>query len=186
VYLHDPDRHWKPAVYDALPALVELRDQNVIGAVGAGMNQSRMLSRFVQETDVDVVMCAGRYTLLEQGAALDLLPAADRQGVAVVVAGVYNSGLLARDRPAADATYNYQPAPPELVARANRIAEVCEAYGVTLPEAALAYVRRHPAIVSTVVGLRSDVEVRETIERAEARVPEALWPALHSTGLIAS
>jgi D-threo-aldose 1-dehydrogenase len=184
VYLHDPDDHWEPAVGDALPALIELRDQGVVGAVGAGMNQSRMLSRFVQETDVDVVLCAGRYTLLEQGAALDLLPAADRRGVAVVIAGVYNSGLLARDRPAGDATYNYQPAPPVLMERANRIAEVCEAYGVTLPEAALAYVRRHPAVTSTVVGLGSDFEVRETIRRAGTRVPDALWPALRSAGLI--
>jgi D-threo-aldose 1-dehydrogenase len=184
VYLHDPDEHWEQAATVALPALVGLRDQGVVAAVGAGMNQSRMLSRFVQEADVDVVMCAGRYTLLEQGALHDLLPAADRQGVDVVIAGVYNSGLLARVRPPAEATYNYRQAPPALIDRANRIADVCEAYGVTLPEAALAYVRQHPAVASTVVGLGSDVEVRETVRRAGTRVPDALWPALRAAGLI--
>lgn len=184
VYLHDPDEHWQQAAGHALPALVELRDQGVVAAVGAGMNDARMLRRFVEETDVDVVMCAGRYTLLEQGAGHDLLSAADAHGVAVVIAGVYNSGLLARDRPAIDATYNYKPAPPALIDRANRIADVCEAHGVTLPAAALAYVRRHPAVTSTVVGLGSEAEVRETVRRAEARIPATLWPALRSAGLI--
>jgi aryl-alcohol dehydrogenase-like predicted oxidoreductase len=184
VYVHDPDEHWRQAATEAVPALAELRDQGVIGAVGAGMNQSAMLTRFVQETDIDLVMCAGRYTLLEQGALHDLLPAARRHGVGVVIAGVYNSGLLASDRPPADATYDYRPASPELIRRATRIAAVCEAHGVTLPEAALAFVRSHPAVVSTVVGVRDDAEVTETLRRAAVTVPDTLWPALRDEGLI--
>ncbi|MBM7075053.1 aldo/keto reductase [Micromonospora humida] len=184
VYLHDPDDHWEQAAAEAVPALVELRDQGVVGAIGAGMNQSHLLTRFVEETDVDVVMCAGRYTLLEQGALADLLPAAERRGVGVVVAGVYNSGLLSQDRPPADATYNYQQAPPELIDRAHRIADVCQAYGVTLPQAALAFVRSHPAVVSTVVGLRNRAQVTQTLTRADADVPAALWPALRDVGLL--
>ncbi|MFF5120171.1 aldo/keto reductase [Dactylosporangium aurantiacum] len=184
VYLHDPDEHWRQAATEAVPALAELRDQGVIGAIGAGMNQSAMLARFVRETDVDVVLCAGRYTLLEQGALHDLLPAAQDRGVGVVVAGVYNSGLLATDRPPAGATYNYAPAPPELIGRATRIAQVCEAHGVTLPEAALAFVRSHPAVVSTVVGMHDAGQVAETVRRAGVTVPEALWPALRAAGLL--
>ncbi|MET8085928.1 aldo/keto reductase [Micromonospora sp. NPDC005197] len=184
VYLHDPDEHWEQAASEAVPALVELRDQGVIGAIGAGMNQSAMLARFVAETDIDVVMCAGRYTLLEQGALDDLLPAAQARGVGVVIAGVYNSGLLARDQPPADAVYNYQQAPPELIERARRIAAVCQAYGVTLPQAALAFVRRHPAVVSTVVGLRDAAQVTETLRRSDADVPEQLWAALRDAGLL--
>jgi aryl-alcohol dehydrogenase-like predicted oxidoreductase len=184
VYLHDPDEHWPQAAAEAVPALAELRDQGVIGAVGVGMNQSAMLTRFVQETDIDLVMCAGRFTLLEQGARHDLLPAALRHGVGVVVAGVYNSGLLAGDRPPADATYDYRPAPAALIDRTTRIAAVCEAHGVTLPEAALAFVRRHPAVVSTVVGVHDRAQVAETIRRAAATVPDTLWPALRAEGLI--
>ncbi|MFI9639988.1 aldo/keto reductase [Micromonospora sp. NPDC051925] len=184
VYLHDPDEHWEQAATEAVPALVELRDQGVVRAIGAGMNQSHLLTRFVQETDVDVVMCAGRYTLLEQGALADLLPAAESRGVGVVIAGVYNSGLLSRDQPPADATYNYQQAPPELIARARRIAAVCESYGVTLPQAALAFVRSHPAVVSTVVGLRSGAQVAQTLTRSAADVPAELWPALRTAGLL--
>ncbi|MEV4516829.1 aldo/keto reductase [Dactylosporangium sp. NPDC049525] len=186
VYLHDPDDHWRQAATDAVPALVELRDQGVIGAIGAGMNQSAMLTRFVEETDIDLVMCAGRYTLLEQGALHDLLPAAQHRGAGVVIAGVYNSGLLASERPPADATYNYQQASPELIDRANRIAAVCEAHGVTLPAAALAFVRSHPAVVTTVVGMRNQAQVTETLHRSDATVPDALWPALRAAGLIGS
>ncbi|GAB3834917.1 aldo/keto reductase [Dactylosporangium cerinum] len=184
VYLHDPDEHWRQAATEAVPALAELRDQGVIGAVGAGMNQTAMLARFVQETDIDVVMCAGRYTLLEQGARHDLLPAAQRHGVGVVIAGAYNSGLLATDRPPADATYNYQQASAELIRRATRIASVCAAHGVTLPEAALAFVRPHPAVVAIVVGMADPEQVTQTLHRANATVPDALWPALRAAGLL--
>ncbi|WP_349878152.1 aldo/keto reductase [Micromonospora sp. HUAS YX12] len=185
VYLHDPDDHWEQAAHEAVPALVELRDQGVVGAIGAGMNQSAMLARFVRETDVDVLMCAGRYTLLEQGAADDLLPSAESRGVGVVIAGVYNSGLLSRERPPADAVYNYQQAPAEVIERARRIAAVCEAYGVTLPQAALAFVRRHSAVVSTVVGVRDGAQVTETVRRFGTAVPEELWDALAAAGLLA-
>ncbi|MEO3926845.1 aldo/keto reductase [Micromonosporaceae bacterium B7E4] len=185
VYLHDPDEHWEQAAAEAVPALVELRDQGVVRAIGAGMNQSAMLARFVRETDVDVVMCAGRYTLLEQGAADDLLPAAANGGVGVVIAGVYNSGLLSRDRPPVDARYDYRQAPPELVERARRIAEVCETYGITLPQAALAFVRRHPAVVSTVVGVRNGSQLTEAVRRSAATVPDEVWDTLAAAGLLA-
>ncbi|MBD5785384.1 aldo/keto reductase [Cellulosimicrobium terreum] len=184
VYLHDPDDHWEQASREAIPALVELRDQGVVRAIGAGMNQSAMLTRFVRETDVDVVMCAGRFTLLEQPALDDLLPAAAERGVDVVVAGVYNSGLLARDVPPDDATYDYAQAPPALLDRTRRIAAVCADHGVTLPEAALAYVRTHPAVASTVVGLRTPDQVRAALARHEADVPAALWSALVDAGLL--
>jgi D-threo-aldose 1-dehydrogenase len=184
VYLHDPDDHWEVASAEALPALVELRDQGVIGAVGAGMNQTAMLTRFVRETDVDVVMCAGRFTLLEQGALDDLLPAALECGVAVVAAAVYNSGLLAFDAPPDDATYDYAPAPAELLARARAMARVCADHGVTLPQAALAYVRQHPAVASTVVGLGSARHVRDAVQRHTTDVPHDLWTAFVRAGLL--
>ena len=92
---------------DRLPALAELRDQGIVKAIGAGMNQSSMLADLVRETDVDVVMLAGRYTLLEQDSLDDLLPLCAERGVGVVAAGVFNSGLLARSQPPSDAKYDY-------------------------------------------------------------------------------
>lgn len=184
-YIHDPDEHYDDASTGAVKALTELRDQGVIRAWGAGMNQSAMLTRFVREHGADVVMCAGRYTLLEQPALTDLLPAAAETGAGVVIAGVYNSGLLARDHVAPDATYNYEAAPADLVERARAISQVCGEHGVTLPQAALAFVLGHPAVVSTVVGLRTRSQVQDTVERATAPVPDALWAELKAHGLLA-
>jgi len=178
VYLHDPDDHEEQAFAEALPALVELREQGVVGAIGAGMNQSAMLARFVAEADVDVVMCAGRFTLLEQPALADLLPAAAAHGAAAVLAGVYNSGLLAHDVVPDDATYDYAPAPAPLLDRTRRIASTCADHGVTLPQAALAYVRTHPAVVSIVVGLRTADQVRQAVARHTADVPDTAWDDL--------
>jgi aryl-alcohol dehydrogenase-like predicted oxidoreductase len=186
VYLHDPDDHWAEAAGQGVPALVELRDEGVVGAIGAGMNQSAMLTRFVRETDVDIVMCAGRYTLLEQPALDDLLPAAVESSVAVVAAGIYNSGLLAKPFPHAGATYNYFPVSSEILQRAHRIAAVCATHGTTLPEAAVAFASAHPAVVSTVIGVRDARQAEQTVARAAARVPSELWPALQSAGLLRS
>ncbi|GAA1702942.1 aldo/keto reductase [Microbacterium sediminicola] len=184
VYLHDPDFHWETASTEGIQALIDLREEGVVGAVGVGMNQSAMPAAFIEHTDIDVVMLAGRYTLLEQPALADLLPLAAARGVGIVNVGIYNSGLLARDRVPADATYNYLPAPPELVARANRIAEICERWGTTLPTAAMHYGLDHPAIAAVVVGCRSAAQVEDAVRRVEADVPAGLWLELASEELI--
>ena len=183
-YLHDPDEFWGPASTTGIDALVELREEGVLRAVGAGMNQAEMLVRFVREADVDLVMVAGRYTLLDQRAADELLPAALERGVGVVAAGAYNSGVLSEDRPRADAQFDYADAPAEVLERASRIADVCESFGVRLPVAATQFAQRHPAVVSTVLGLRTADEVRSAIERLAARVPSALWTELERQHLI--
>jgi D-threo-aldose 1-dehydrogenase len=184
VYIHDPDDYWAEAVEGAAPALSALRDEGVIRAWGAGMNQSEMLHRFVTETDIDVVMLAGRYTLLEQGAARDLLPACLERGVGVVNVGVFNSGLLSKERPAANATYNYAPAPQELLDRANLLADICESHGTTLPAAALHYPYQHPAVTSVVLGMRTPAQVKQNLDLAAQSVPAGLWADLRERGLI--
>lgn len=185
-YLHDPDDFADEAVSTALPALVALRDEGLLGAVGAGMNQSAMLARFVRESDIDVVMLAGRYTLLEQGALDDLLPVALERGVSVVAAGVYNSGLLSKESPPDSATYDYGPAPRELIEKARRLAEVCGRFGTTLPVAAIAFALRHPAVVSVVLGARDPEQAITNAERAATHVPDELWVELEALGLIRS
>src|SRR4051812_37150693 len=184
VYLHDPDDHLDQALGEGIQTLIELREQGVVRAVGAGMNQSEALAALIRAADVDLVMLAGRYTLLEQGAADDLLPLAIERGVGVVIAGAYNSGLLSSPRPPADAKYNYEDAPAELIARANAIADVCEAHGVTLPEAALAFPLLHPAVVSVVVGVRDAAQMTGNLERYETTIPAELWADLRSASLL--
>jgi D-threo-aldose 1-dehydrogenase len=186
LYLHDPDDHFEQASTEGIGALIELREQGVVSAVGAGMNQSAALAELIRRADVDLVMVAGRYTLLEQGAADDLLPLAEERGVGIVAAGVYNSGLLSSPRATADAKYNYETAPRQLVDRANALAEVCESHGVTLPDAALAFPLLHPAVVSVVVGGRTAEQVAGTLRRYSTPVPAALWSDLVSAGLLNS
>jgi D-threo-aldose 1-dehydrogenase len=186
VFVHDPDDFRREALEQSFPALDELRRAGTISSYGAGMNQSEMLARFVEETDLDVVMCAGRYTLLEQGPLDDLLPAAVRRGVSVVAAAVFNSGLLARDRPDARATYDYAEAPAPVVARANALADVCEAHGVPLPAAALRFALGHPAVSSVCVGARSASQVLLNAAHFDMPIPDALWSDLISAGLIRS
>jgi D-threo-aldose 1-dehydrogenase len=181
--LHDPDEHWEQASTVAMDALVELRDQGMVRAIGAGMNQSAMLAEFVRRCDVDVVMLAGRYTLLDQSALDDLLPAALDAGVGVLAAGVYGSGLLARAEVPDDAPYLYRTAPPALVERARDLAALCGRYGVTLPDVALQYPLRHPAVVSAVVGARDAAEAATAVERAAVAIPDELWGELEASGV---
>jgi D-threo-aldose 1-dehydrogenase len=184
VFLHDPDDHWRAALTEAYPTLAELRAQGVVRAIGAGMTQAAMLAAFVRETDMDVLMLAGRYTLLEQGPLDELLPLCAERGVAVVAVGVFNSGLLALPRPPAGATYDYVPAPPELIARTHRIADVCERHGATLPAAALQFPLAHPAVVSVGVGCHTAAQVRRNAADVRAPLPAALWDELKALGLL--
>lgn len=184
VYLHDPDNHWDDVVETGYPALAELRAEGLVGAIGAGMNQSRMLTELVRLVEVDVVMLAGRYTLLEQGALDDLLPACVARGVSVVAAGIFNSGLLARPRPAEGATYNYGDAPQELVERARAIASVCEAHGTTLPAAAIAFPLAHPAVASVCVGARSPQQIEHDADLRRQAIAPDLWRQLKAERLL--
>ncbi|MFZ3572938.1 aldo/keto reductase [Streptomyces sp. BH097] len=172
-YLHDPDDHAKEAFAEAYPELERLRGEGLVGAIGAGMNQSAMLTRFVRDTDVDVVLCAGRYSLLDQRALKTLLPAAAERGVSVVIGGVFNSGLLAD--PTQGGTFDYALASPEVLSRARRFQDLAERHGTTLRAAALAFPFGHPGVTSVLVGTRSAAEVTDMERQFTAQVPAALW-----------
>jgi D-threo-aldose 1-dehydrogenase len=182
--LHDPDDHWEQAAGEGFPALAELRSQGVVGAIGVGMNQWEMPARFVRETSIDVVMLAGRYTLLEQTAAAEFLPLCEERGVSVLAAGVFNSGLLARAQVPSDAKYNYADAPRDVVERAQRIASICERHGVTLPQAAVQFVLRHPSVASVVLGVKSGEQAVRNASLFAEPVPEGLWDDLRAEGLL--
>lgn len=183
-FVHDPDDHYRQALDGAFPALEHLRREGAIVSYGAGMNQSAMLADFVRHTDLDIVMLAGRYTLLEQGALDDLLPLCLERHVSVIAAGVFNSGLLANDRPLPGTRYNYQAAPAALLDRASQIAGVCERFGTTLPAAAAQFPLAHPAVASVCLGMRSREQVCRNVALLDAPVPVELWSALKAEGLL--
>jgi D-threo-aldose 1-dehydrogenase len=185
LYLHDPD------VYDldrglgeGLPALRALRDEGLIDRIGIGVNDAAVAARAVREGDLDVVMIAGRYTLLEQPALDELVPACRERGVQIVAAALYNSGLLARPEPAPDATYNYSAAPPALVERARDLARVCAEHGVELPAAALQYPLGDPVVAAALVGAADPDAVTQNLARLTAPIPDELWQALAAAGHI--
>ncbi|MEO6711928.1 MAG: aldo/keto reductase [Mycobacteriales bacterium] len=184
--LHDPDDHMQQAIREGYPALSSLRAEGRIAAIGAGMNSAPRLARLVAECDLDVVMIAGRYSLLDQSALDDLLPTASARGTKVVVAGVFNSGLLAHASPRADATYDYAAAPPVLVERARQLALVCESFGVSLPQAALQFPLGHSAVAAIALGARTPQELQADLGLLSAPVPAELWDRLRETGLIRS
>jgi D-threo-aldose 1-dehydrogenase len=182
LYLHDVEDHLPEVYATGFPALAALREEGLVKAIGFGMNRSDVLARLVADLDVDVVLCAGRWTLLERTALDDLLPVCERRGTQVVAGGVYNSGLLADPRPGAP--YDYAPAPAPLLARARQLAAVCAEFGVPLRAAALRFPFGHPSVVSAVVGAASAAEVADNARMAAVPVPDELWHALVDRGLL--
>jgi len=180
--IHDPDDHWEAAIGDAYPALARLRDEGVVRAVGAGMNQSAMLARFAREGDFDVFLLAGRYTLLDQEALTELLPLCVQRGISILVGGAMNSGVLADPRPGS--RFNYAPAPDAVVERARRLAAVCERHGVPLRAAAIQFPLAHPAVRSLIAGVRRIDHLDEYPELMRRPIPGDLWTELRAEGLI--
>jgi len=178
VLIHDPADVLEQAADEAYPALAELRAQGTVGAVGAGMNSASALAWMVECWDLDCVLVAGRYTLLDGSAADELFPLCQRRGVAVLAGGVFNSGILAG--PGDGATYDYAPAPPGLLARARRMCDACASYGVSLPAAALQFTLRHPAVTAAVVGARSAEEITAGTSYLSTPSPHALWAQLEA------
>jgi D-threo-aldose 1-dehydrogenase len=174
--IHDPDDHGEQALREAYPALEELRAEGTVRAIGVGMNQTALLTRFIADTDIDAVLVAGRYTLLDRSAERDLLPAALGRGVSVIAGGVFNSGVLAD--PAAGATYDYQPASDDLIGRARRLARECARFGVPLRAAAARFPHTHPAVASVLIGARSAAEVNDALRLRDVDIPPALWDCL--------
>lgn len=176
VHVHDPDDYLDEAINGACRALVELRDQGVIGAVGVGIDYCAPAVRLLDEVDLDCLLIAGRMTLLDHQALSALLPRALERQVAIIAAGVFNSGVLAA--PTVGATFDYVPCSPEILARALGMADVCARHGVPLKAAALHFPYRHPAVAAVVTGARSPAEIAENVELAGLELPTALWEDL--------
>ena len=177
-FIHDPDDHARQALTEAYPALERLRGEGAVGAIGVGMNRPGLPTRFVTETDIDVVLIAGRYTLLDRQAEEELFGAAVARGVHLVVGGVYNSGVLTGT--AGRGTFNYEPAPQEILERTERLGRVCEEFDVPLGAAAAQFVARHEAVGTVLIGAAGAQEAVENWEHLHRTLPDGLWPALEA------
>ena len=166
-------------------AIRGLREQGVVRAIGLGVNEWQVCEEVLAIADLDIVLLAGRYTLLEQGALESFLPLCVRRGVAVVVGGPYNSGILARDEQTQGAAhYDYNPAPADIVARVDSIQAVCARHRVPLAAAALQFPLAHPAVVSVIPGMSSAAEVAAAARWMSIPIPTACWQELRQQGLL--
>ncbi len=180
--LHDPDDHFDAATTTAYSALARLREDGTTGAIGAGMNQAPMLARLVEACDLDVLLVAGRYTLLDQVAMDELLPLCEERTVSIVVGGVFNSGILID--PVPGVRYNYVPAEAAVLARAQQIKAVCDRYEVPLPAAALQFPLAHPRVCTVLLGIRTIDELEKNLQWLDVSIPDQLWAELKADGLL--
>ncbi len=189
LYVHDIGRFTHAATHDhywtqlttggGFRALDELRRSGQVTAVGLGVNEWEVVHDAMQEFDLDCAMLAGRYTLLEQKCLTTLMDECHRNGTGVVIAGVFNSGILAGNN-----KFNFNDAPAEIVERVRSLKSACDEFSVPLPAAAIQFPMAHPAVVSSVVGIRTDAQLRQNLEWLETAIPDTLWQALQDRGLI--
>jgi D-threo-aldose 1-dehydrogenase len=177
------DERFAEAMGGGYRALMRLREEKAIGAIGVGVNEWQACQRFAEAGDFDCFLLAGRYTLLEQEALDSFLPLCVARNIAVIIGGPFNTGILATG-PVAGATYDYQPATPEVMARVGRIEAVCRRHGVALASAALQFPLHHPAVASVIPGARSPAEIAANLATFERKVPAALWAELKAAGLL--
>jgi D-threo-aldose 1-dehydrogenase len=183
VHMHDPDDHIRAAIEVVFPTLAELRSQGVVGAIGVGTNWGRVGAPIARETDLDCVLVAGRYTLVDHEATEQLLPMCAERGISVIAGGVFNSGFLADPRPGG--MFQYRPtSDAALIDRAERIRQVCERHGVPIRAAAVQFPLGHPAVDAVVVGAKSVIHARDVVEQFERPIPDALWRELLADGLL--
>jgi D-threo-aldose 1-dehydrogenase len=180
--VHDPDDHYDAAVGGAFRALQKLRDDGSVRAIGVGMNQSEMLTRFAEFVPVDCFLLAGRYTLLDQGALDALFPICLARNIGILLGGIYNSGILAD--PYGTAKFNYEDADAALVARARELDALCKQHGTSLKAAAIQFVLAHPAVTVALQGARSAVEAADNVAMANTQVPPAFWQELRTRNLV--
>jgi D-threo-aldose 1-dehydrogenase len=181
--IHDPDDYIEEALRGTYRAIRRMRDEGLIGAIGAGMNFGHLLARLAREAEFDCFLLAGRYTLLDQVALHDLLPLAAEQGIAIYVGGPFNSGILA-DPHADHPNFNYGPATAEWIDKARRLDAICRRHNVPLKAAAIQFPLGHPAVVSVLSGARSVAELEENIAMFQTPIPAALWDDLRAEGLL--
>jgi D-threo-aldose 1-dehydrogenase len=186
LFLHDPDEYpdMEASVASAVPALVALREEGLVRAVGLGSKSVPAHLAAVRAGDVDLLMVAGRYTLLEQPAAPELIPQCRERGIGIAVAGAFNSGLLATSTPGPGARYEYGDAPTDVVEKAQRLAAVCGRHGVELPAAALQFPLREPVVRSVVLGATEPAHIEQNVARVAEPIPEALWEELAREGFL--
>ena len=182
VYIHDADSWVEDAINVVYPELHKMREEGLLKAIGIGMNWCPTSISIMENTELNIALSAGRFTLLDQSAQNELYPLALQKKVSIIAAGVFNSGVLAN--PVEGAHYDYEPASQEILEKARAIGKFLERYDVSLPAAALQFPLRHPAVTSVLTGAGSVEELRSNIAHFDTELPDELWSEMEKAGLI--
>jgi D-threo-aldose 1-dehydrogenase len=177
------ERRIREVMAGGYQALLKLREQGAVKAIGAGLNDWQVCQNLAEQGDFDCFLLAGRYTLLEQEALDSFLPLCEKRRISVIIGGPYNTGILATGA-IRGAYYNYQPAPPEVLEQVARIEAVCRRHGVILASAALQFPLAHPAVVSVIPGARQPAEIQRNAKLFAAPIPKEYWLELKAEGLL--
>jgi D-threo-aldose 1-dehydrogenase len=180
--MHDAENHISEAINIAYPVLADLKRQGIIKAIGIGINLCDVAIEIMKNVDLDIVLLAGRYTLLDQSAQNKLLPYALERRVDITIGGVFNSGVLADPKPGA--TFEYLPASDEIIKKAQEIGAFLKNLGIPLTAAALQFPLRHPAVTSVLTGSRNSKELLANAADFDLELPEDIWNQLEDAGLI--
>ena len=180
--MHEAENHIPQAINTAYPVLADLKRQGIIKAVGIGINFCDAALEIMKSVDLDIVLLAGRYTLLDQSAQNKLLPYALERKVDITIGGVFNSGVLADPKPGA--TFEYLPASDEIIKKAQDIGAFLKKLGIPLTAAALQFPLRHPAVTSVLTGSRNSRELLANMTDFDLELPEDIWNQLEDAGLI--
>jgi len=173
LFIHDPDDNASAAIRESFPALLKMRDKGIINAIGVGVNKTATSARMIKETDIDLVLIAGRYSLIDQRALADLFPVAQERGVDIIAGGVFNSGILAN--PVKGAAFDYAPASSEILAKAQRIKTLLDEENIPMHAAALQFPLRHPAVKCILVGCRRSNEILDNVKNLNLELPDDIW-----------
>jgi D-threo-aldose 1-dehydrogenase len=188
LYVHDLGHHThgdehelqlKTFLQSGYRALDELRSQKVVRAIGVGANEWEVCMQLLPKTNLDCVMLAGRYTLLEQGALQEFFPECERRNVSIIVSGPYNSGVLAYGK-----NYNYTAADADVVAHVEKLKKICDEFQIYLPQAAIQFPLRHPQVISVVPGIRTQEQAAVAANYLQNPIPEAFWTELKTQELV--
>ncbi len=176
--------YWKQLQDGGFKALDELRSSGAVKAVGIGVNECEAVIEMSDEFRIDCCLVAGRYTLIDHQALASFYPECQRRGIAVIAAGVFNSGILGGGSAGNTRSFNYQEPPAEIVAQVQQVERVCKEFGVSLPAAAIQFVNAHPAVTTVLQGAKSVDEIRHNVGALSASIPAGFWARLKERGLL--
>ena len=181
----DLARHRRDLAQGGMRALAELKGSGQVRAIGMGINDDAGFEAVPPDLDLDFLLVAMPYTLLDQGSLHRGMAACQERGVSVIVGAPFASGILVTGS-GEGARYAYGPASAEVRERVRGIERVAAAHGVALPAAALQFPLAHPAVASIIPGAASAAEVTQNVGSLEAPIPAGFWSDLKGEGLIAA